>query len=90
MRCVITVVWYLVAEVRFIEKLVNKTVVEGDKVVLETVVENPHKRSVKWFRNGVEIVDARYVIKSGSILDMVDRSVEGSPPLLGVYLYEHS
>ena len=62
------------AEVRFIEKLSNKTVVVGDKVVLQTIVENPHQRAVKWYRNGVEITDSRYAIKSNSFADVVDRS----------------
>lgn len=65
-----------VAEVRFIEKLApNLMAVQKHRVVLETLVENPHKRPVSWTKNGKAITDKRYVIKGGLVLDMVDRCV---------------
>lgn len=63
----------LTAEVRFIEKLADRMSVEGHQVVLETLVENPHKRPFKWYKDGKEIKDAKYKIKGGLLLDMVDR-----------------
>ena len=43
------------AEVRFVEHLADKHGLEGRKTVFETLVENPHNKPVKWFRNGEEI-----------------------------------
>lgn len=64
------------AEVRFIEKLAtNLMAVEKHQVVLETIVENPHNRAVQWFKDGKAIKDARYIVKNGLVLDMVDRLV---------------
>lgn len=62
------------AEVRFIEKLnPNLMAVQKHHVVLETLVENPHKRAVSWSKDGKPITDNRYQIKGGLVLDMVDR-----------------
>jgi len=48
--------------------------VEKHRVVLETLVENPHNRPVSWYKNGQPITDPRYITKGGLVLDMVDRS----------------
>ena len=59
---------------RFIEKLAaNAMAIEKHQVILETLVENPHKRDVQWFKNGKPITDARYAVKAGLVFDMVDR-----------------
>ena len=59
---------------RFIEKLAaNAMAIEKHQVILETLVENPHKRDVQWFKNGKPLTDARYTVKAGLVLDMVDR-----------------
>lgn len=59
---------------RFIEKLAPKLMaVESHKVALETLVENPHKRAVAWFKDGKPVDGKRYTAKGGLVLDMVDR-----------------
>jgi len=47
--------------------------VEKHRVVLETLVENPHNRPVSWYKDGQPITDSRYITKGGLVLDMVDR-----------------
>lgn len=37
------------------EHLADKHGLEGRRTMFETLVENPHNRPVKWYRNGVEI-----------------------------------
>ncbi|KAF6018856.1 unc-22 [Bugula neritina] len=60
-------------EVRFVERLGAKQMaVEKHRVVLETLVENPHNRPVSWYKNGQPITDPRYITKGGLVLDMVD------------------
>ncbi|XP_071104533.1 twitchin-like isoform X3 [Haliotis cracherodii] len=44
-------------DVRFMKKLENKTVKEGENLVLECKAANPHKHPVKWFKNGQPIGD---------------------------------
>jgi len=63
---------HFTAEVRFIEKLVDRSIVQGHSVMFETLVENPHNRPVTWFRDGQEIKDPKFKVKGGLVLDMVD------------------
>ncbi|XP_067930808.1 twitchin-like [Watersipora subatra] len=60
------------SDVRFIERLSPSLMaVEKHQAVLETLVENPHKKEVCWLKDGKPVTDKRYQIKGDLVLNML-------------------